>query len=243
MRPTGALHLGNYHGALRNWVELQYQYECFFFVADWHALTTGYEDTAGIPARDPRGPDRLAGCRAEPGRRHAVRAVACARARRTAPAAVDDHPARLARARADLQGSAGAAQGQGPGDLRFPRLSAAAERRHPAVPRRLRAGRRGPGGARGDSRARSRAASIISTAASRISSRRPSARSRNSAGATSRSIASCGGASRRPAIRRRSSARARWWAATPASRSPTASGCSAISRAPRSASCPSRRRC
>jgi tryptophanyl-tRNA synthetase len=49
MRPTGALHLGNYHGALRNWVELQYQYECYFFVADWHALTTGYEDTSGIP--------------------------------------------------------------------------------------------------------------------------------------------------------------------------------------------------
>src|SRR5580700_9591767 len=49
MRPTGPLHLGNYHGALRNWVELQYQYECFFFVADWHALTTGYEDTAGLP--------------------------------------------------------------------------------------------------------------------------------------------------------------------------------------------------
>src|SRR6202050_1906148 len=49
MRPTGALHLGNYHGALRNWVELQYQYECYFFVADWHALTTGYEDTAGMP--------------------------------------------------------------------------------------------------------------------------------------------------------------------------------------------------
>ena len=48
MRPTGALHLGNYHGALRNWVELQYQYECFFFIADWHALTTGYEDTQGL---------------------------------------------------------------------------------------------------------------------------------------------------------------------------------------------------
>jgi tryptophanyl-tRNA synthetase len=48
MRPTGPLHLGNYHGALRNWVELQYQYECFFFVADWHALTTGYEDTSNI---------------------------------------------------------------------------------------------------------------------------------------------------------------------------------------------------
>jgi len=50
MRPTGALHLGNYHGALRNWVELQYQYECYFFVADWHALTTGYEDTSGLQA-------------------------------------------------------------------------------------------------------------------------------------------------------------------------------------------------
>jgi tryptophanyl-tRNA synthetase len=49
MRPTGALHLGNYHGALRNWVELQYRYECFFFIADWHALTTAYEDTSGIP--------------------------------------------------------------------------------------------------------------------------------------------------------------------------------------------------
>ncbi|MBS0373508.1 MAG: tryptophan--tRNA ligase [Proteobacteria bacterium] len=48
MRPTGQLHLGNYHGALRNWVELQYQYECFFFIADWHALTTGYEDTSKL---------------------------------------------------------------------------------------------------------------------------------------------------------------------------------------------------
>jgi tryptophanyl-tRNA synthetase len=43
MRPTGALHLGHYHGALKNWVRLQSEYECFFFVADWHALTTHYE--------------------------------------------------------------------------------------------------------------------------------------------------------------------------------------------------------
>ena len=48
MRPTGQLHLGNYHGALRNWVDLQYQYECYFFVADWHALTTGYDDTSQL---------------------------------------------------------------------------------------------------------------------------------------------------------------------------------------------------
>ncbi len=49
MRPTGALHLGNYHGALRNWIDLQYQYDCFFFIADWHALTTGYDDTSELP--------------------------------------------------------------------------------------------------------------------------------------------------------------------------------------------------
>ncbi len=44
MRPTGALHLGHYHGALKNWVKLQHDYDCFYFVADWHALTTHYED-------------------------------------------------------------------------------------------------------------------------------------------------------------------------------------------------------
>ncbi|MBL0085549.1 MAG: tryptophan--tRNA ligase [Ideonella sp.] len=43
MRPTGALHLGHYHGALKNWVRLQAEYDCFYFVADWHALTTHYE--------------------------------------------------------------------------------------------------------------------------------------------------------------------------------------------------------
>ena len=43
MRPTGRLHLGHYHGVLKNWVRLQHEYECFFFVADWHALTTEYE--------------------------------------------------------------------------------------------------------------------------------------------------------------------------------------------------------
>jgi tryptophanyl-tRNA synthetase len=48
MRPTGQLHLGNYHGALKNWVALQQRYDCFFFVADWHALTTGYEDTSAL---------------------------------------------------------------------------------------------------------------------------------------------------------------------------------------------------
>ncbi len=43
MRATGALHLGHYHGVLKNWIKLQHEYECFFFAADWHALTTHYE--------------------------------------------------------------------------------------------------------------------------------------------------------------------------------------------------------
>jgi tryptophanyl-tRNA synthetase len=50
MRPTGKLHLGNYMGALHNWVRLQDQYECFFFIADVHALTTDYADPSQIAA-------------------------------------------------------------------------------------------------------------------------------------------------------------------------------------------------
>ncbi|HKJ70621.1 MAG TPA: tryptophan--tRNA ligase [Gammaproteobacteria bacterium] len=49
MRPTGRLHLGHYHGVLKNWLALQASGDCFFFVADWHALTTDYEDPQGIP--------------------------------------------------------------------------------------------------------------------------------------------------------------------------------------------------
>ena len=50
MRPTGALHLGHYHGALKNWVRLQNEFPCLFFAADWHALTTHYEDPGVIEA-------------------------------------------------------------------------------------------------------------------------------------------------------------------------------------------------
>ena len=48
MRPTGKLHLGNYMGALKNWVELQDEFECYFFIADWHALTSDYADPSQI---------------------------------------------------------------------------------------------------------------------------------------------------------------------------------------------------
>ena len=50
MRPTGPLHLGNLLGALANWVKLQDEYECFYFIADWHALTSDYENTAQVHA-------------------------------------------------------------------------------------------------------------------------------------------------------------------------------------------------
>ncbi len=49
MRPTGPLHLGHLHGVLKNWLALQEKYECFYFVADWHALTTEYENPRRIP--------------------------------------------------------------------------------------------------------------------------------------------------------------------------------------------------
>ncbi|MDD2309011.1 MAG: tryptophan--tRNA ligase [Desulfuromonadaceae bacterium] len=48
MRPSGRLHIGHYHGVLENWVRMQDSYDCFFFVADWHSLTTEYADTSGI---------------------------------------------------------------------------------------------------------------------------------------------------------------------------------------------------
>lgn len=44
MRLTGALHLGNLHGALNNWISMQDKFDCFFFIADWHALTSDYEN-------------------------------------------------------------------------------------------------------------------------------------------------------------------------------------------------------
>ena len=63
MRPTGKLHLGHYHGVLKNWVKLQHEYECFFFVADWHALTTQYDDTFRHRAKRLGHGHRLAGRR------------------------------------------------------------------------------------------------------------------------------------------------------------------------------------
>ncbi len=157
MRPTGALHLGHYHGVLKNWVRLQSEYPCLYLrrrLARAHHRLREPRQRGAERLGDGR---RLAGCGrgSEPG--DPVRAVAHPGARGAAPAAVDDDAAGLARARADLQGPDGEAQGSRPRDLRLPRLSAAAVGGHPHLPGALRAGGRGPGAARRDD-ARGRAA-------------------------------------------------------------------------------------
>ena len=69
LRPTGRVHLGNYWGAVKNWVDLQDQYDCRYFVADLHALTTDYADTSAIRESTHRGGDGLALGRASTPRR------------------------------------------------------------------------------------------------------------------------------------------------------------------------------
>ena len=135
MRPTGALHLGHYHGVLKNWVRLQNEYPCLFFVADWHALTTHYEAAGSGRGACLGHGDRLARRGNRPVARHAVYPVARAGARGAASAAVDDHAPGLAERVPTLQGPAGEADRPRPVDLWLSRLSAAAERRHPDLPR------------------------------------------------------------------------------------------------------------
>ena len=150
MRPTGAMHLGHWHGALKNWVRLQDQYECFFFAADWHALTTHYEEREVIESSVYDMVTDWLAAGLDPDKVHALHPEPPARARRAVHAAGDGDAARLARAHADLQGPDGAAQGPRPRDLRLPRLSAPAGRRHPDLQGGVRAGRRRPGAARRD---------------------------------------------------------------------------------------------
>ena len=148
MRPTGKLHLGHLVGALRNWVDLQDRFDCFYFVADWHALTSEYADTTrSPPARSTTPPTGSppASTREE----HAVHPVDGAGARRAAPAAVDDRADAVARARPDLQGAAGAGHRSRPRHLRLPRLSAAADRRRRHLQRARGAGGRRSGAAPG----------------------------------------------------------------------------------------------
>ena len=171
-------------------------------------------DDALLGVRDDRGQhlghgDRLAGRRRRSVAGDALHPVARAGARRTLPAAVDGHAARLARTRADLQGPAGEAQRPRPRDLRLPRLSAAAGRRHPDLPRHHGAGGRGPGPARRDD-ARDRAPLQPPVRlASPASRRRRATPSRSSARVAPSGTRNCARSTRKRARSTRSSRRAR----------------------------------
>ena len=110
MRPTGRSHLGHYHGVLKNWLELQHEYECFFFVADWHALTTHYDDPTSIPDSIREMVIDWLAAGFNPGSATIFRPVARSRTRRAAFAAVHDDAAGLAGAGAKLQRSTGTAE-------------------------------------------------------------------------------------------------------------------------------------
>jgi len=91
MRPTGKLHLGNYVGALQNWVRMQDQYDCFFVIVDWHALTTDYGDTSRLKRKSGGRAAGLAGRRTRSREVRDVHSIPCAGACGIAPAAVDDY--------------------------------------------------------------------------------------------------------------------------------------------------------
>ena len=124
MRPTGKLHLGNYMGALYNWVRLQHEYECYFFIADWHALTSDYADTSQVRqnTREVALDFLAAGLDPE---ECAIFVQSHVKPHSELPSvARDDHSTGLAGARAHLQGAAGESDDQGPEHLWLPRISA-----------------------------------------------------------------------------------------------------------------------
>ena len=96
------MHLGNYVGALDNWVRMQDQYECFFFVADWHALTTDYADTSKLKENSLEVLLDWLAAGLDPERCAMFIQSHVPAARRTASAVFDDHAAGLAGARAHL---------------------------------------------------------------------------------------------------------------------------------------------
>ena len=149
MRPTGKLHLGNYMGALANWVKLQDEYECYFFIADWHALTTDYADPSRVKLNTLDVALDWLAAGLDPEKVHDLHSEPRTPARRVAPALLHDHAARLAGARAHLQGAAGEHHRQGFEHLRLSRLSAVAGRRYPALSAAVCSRWPGPGGARG----------------------------------------------------------------------------------------------
>ena len=147
MRPTGRLHLGHYHGVLKNWVKLQHEYPCLFFVADWHALTTAYDEPGTITQNtwdmvidwlaagvDPSQATLFIQSRVpEHAELHLLLSMMTPLGWLERVPTYKDQQEKLT--------------AQGSDDLRLPRLPAAAGRRHPDLPRQPGAGGRGPGAA------------------------------------------------------------------------------------------------
>ncbi len=245
MRPTGAMHIGHYHGALKNWVRLQDEYPCFFFVADWHALTTAYDEVDDHREERVGHAGRLARGRAStPSARRSSSSRACIEHAELTLLLGMTTPLGWLERMPTYKDQIEKLVAQGPDDVRLPRLSVDAVGRHPDLPRALRAGRRGPGAAHRD-HARGRAA-LQPPVRPRAGLRGQGqgGRRRSSARADGRTFellqkrygeAGRRGRARRgaPAAREREEPRRR----------PTASGCSATSpdRSARSSSSP--RRC
>ena len=127
MRPTGQLHLGHLVGALQNWVALQEQYDCYYFVADWHALTTDYADTSQVThyAYDNAVDWIAAGL--DPERSTFFVQSMVPEHAELCLLLVDGDTGLVARTRADLQGAAGVVERQGPVIGRVPGLPAASD--------------------------------------------------------------------------------------------------------------------
>ena len=164
MRPTGKLHLGHLVGALQNWVALQEQYDCFYFVADWHALTTDYADTSQLTQYAYDNAIDWIAAGLDPERSTFFVQSMVPEHAELYLLLVDGDPGVVARARADLQGAAGGAERQGPVVDRVSRLSASADGGRRDLRRQLRPGGRRSGRASRSWRARSSGGSTVSTA-------------------------------------------------------------------------------
>ncbi len=232
MRPTGRLHLGHYHGVLKNWVELQHEYPCLFFVADWHALTTHYDEpghdrrtTSGTwsstgwrPGVDPSQATLFIQSQVpEHAELHLLLSMMTPLGWLERVPTYKDQQEKLADK--DLV------------DLRLSRLSAAAGGRHPDLPRQHGAGRRRSGAAR-RVHPRDRAPlqpSLRPRAGLRGQGR--ARRSRSSAASAPSSTTSCARAIRSRATRRRWSRPTHCSTRRRTCRWATANACSAISKA------------
>jgi len=193
MRPTGALHIGHFHGALKNWVRLQDEHPCFFFVADWHALTRHYETPQDIEASvwDMLVDWFAAGI--DPAKATVFIQWRVPRSTPSCSCCWRWPPRSAAGARADYKDQDRKAERRRPVDLRLLGYPLMAGGRHPDLPTpNMGAGRRGPGAAHIEMTREMRpAASTTCSAKEPGFERRPTRRGRSSAASAPRRTWNC----------------------------------------------------